>query len=210
MLSVILIGLLALILGLTFCFGGYRFFIVLMPIFGFFAGFGLGADVINTLFGAGFLATLVSWAAGLVVGLLFAGLSYAFYNAAVMLLGGLVGYWLGASLMILLGFAPGGFLVFTVGLVVGIIFSLATLILGMPKYLLIFLTAFGGASTVISGVLLLLGRVPLEALNNGAVAAIVRGSFLWLFVWLAVGLIGFVVQWNNNRVYTLNPPPARF
>ena len=43
MLSILFISLFALILGLAFCFAGYRVFLVMLPIWGFFAGFWLGA-----------------------------------------------------------------------------------------------------------------------------------------------------------------------
>jgi len=41
----------ALLMGLVICFGGYRLFLVLLPIWGFFFGFALGAQTIQALFG---------------------------------------------------------------------------------------------------------------------------------------------------------------
>ncbi|MBV9323828.1 MAG: hypothetical protein JO352_08595, partial [Chloroflexi bacterium] len=40
--------------------GGYRFFIFLLPIWGFFFGFGLGAQAVQALFGDAFLSTVTS------------------------------------------------------------------------------------------------------------------------------------------------------
>ena len=62
-----LTGLLTLFLGYVLAFAGYRFFAVLLPIFGFLFGFGFGAQMIQALFGGGFLSTLTSWAVGIVV-----------------------------------------------------------------------------------------------------------------------------------------------
>lgn len=45
----------ALLFGLVVAFGGYRLFLVLLPIWGFFAGFFLGAQTIS------FLSAMVSW-----------------------------------------------------------------------------------------------------------------------------------------------------
>ncbi len=47
--------LIAIILGLVVCFGGYRLFLILLPIWGFFFGFFLGAETVQVIFGIGFL-----------------------------------------------------------------------------------------------------------------------------------------------------------
>ncbi len=88
----ILIGLLALAIGLAFAFYGFKLFLVLLPIWGFFAGFLLGANGIAYIFGETFLATATGWVVGFLLGLLFAVLSYLFYWVAVILLGGALGY----------------------------------------------------------------------------------------------------------------------
>ncbi|MGD8586106.1 MAG: hypothetical protein PVJ75_12205, partial [Chloroflexota bacterium] len=71
--------LIALFVGAAICFGGYRWFLILLPVWGFFFGFGLGAQSIQILLGVGFLATVSGWLVGFIVGLLFAVLSYLFY-----------------------------------------------------------------------------------------------------------------------------------
>ena len=45
-----LIGALVLLVGLLFCFVGYRFFRILITIWGFFAGFNLGTAAMTALF----------------------------------------------------------------------------------------------------------------------------------------------------------------
>ncbi|MBV9324012.1 MAG: hypothetical protein JO352_09530 [Chloroflexi bacterium] len=50
-------GMLALLFGMLLLFGGCRFFIFLLPIWGFFFGFGLGAQAVQALFGDAFLST---------------------------------------------------------------------------------------------------------------------------------------------------------
>ena len=60
--------LIALFLGAVILFGGYRLFLILLPIWGFFFGFGLGAHTVTLLFGQEFFATVTSWVVGFVVG----------------------------------------------------------------------------------------------------------------------------------------------
>ena len=92
-------GLIALGIGLLFAFYGFRLFIILLPIWGFFAGFVIGAGAITTLFGEQFLATITSWAAGLIVGIIFAALSYLYYWFAVIFVGASLGYMVGPKLL---------------------------------------------------------------------------------------------------------------
>ena len=73
----------ALMFGLVMVFSGYRLFLFLLPIWGFFAGFFLGAQTIHYLFDVGLFATVTGWVVGFFVGLIFAVLSYLFYFLAV-------------------------------------------------------------------------------------------------------------------------------
>src|SRR5215203_4697950 len=106
-------GLIALGIGLLFAFYGFRLFIVLLPIWGFFAGFLIGAGAMTALFNEGFLVTVTSWVAGFVVGAIFALLSYLYYWFAVIFVGASLGYMAGEGLMSLLGIGD-GFLAFVV------------------------------------------------------------------------------------------------
>src|SRR5512138_3311751 len=85
-------GMIALLFGLALCFAGYRLFLVLLPIWGFFFGFGFGAQTVQALFGDAFLATITSWVVGFIVAAVFAVLAYLFYLAAVALLSFSLGY----------------------------------------------------------------------------------------------------------------------
>ena len=75
MLQVIFAALFAFLIGLAFLLYGYRLFLVMLPIWGFFAGFWLGAQTIAMLLGGGFLATTTGWVVGFATGLLLAVLS---------------------------------------------------------------------------------------------------------------------------------------
>src|SRR5947199_1978851 len=92
-----LIGVLVLLVGATFCFVGYRFFRILIAIWGFFAGFNLGTAAMTALFSNAFLQTTTGIVLGLVLGLVFAVLPYFFYYFAVVLLGAPAAYDLGSG-----------------------------------------------------------------------------------------------------------------
>ena len=194
-------GLIALGIGLLFAFYGFRLFLVLLPIWGFFAGFVIGAGAITTLFGEQFLATITSWAAGLIVGVIFAVLSYLYYWFAVIFLGAALGYVAGEGLMRLLGIGD-DFLTFMVALVVAIAFALAFIFLRVPKYLILVATAFSGAFAAIVGVAMLLGQVPYTALSRGIVGALTVAqnnlSWIWALGGLALGVVALLYQMRTS------------
>ena len=98
-LELLCMALIAIVFGLTVAFYGYRIFLILLPIWGFFFGFGLGAQTITVLFGDAFLATVTGWVVGFVVGVIFAVLSYLFYIVGVAIFSGSFGYALGIAIM---------------------------------------------------------------------------------------------------------------
>src|SRR3954465_9138718 len=97
-LSLACTGMIGLLFGAVLLFAGYRFFIFLLPIWGFFWGFALGAQSIQALFGDAFLSTVTSWVVGFFLALVFAVLAYVFYFMAVALVGGALGYAIGVGL----------------------------------------------------------------------------------------------------------------
>ncbi len=50
--QVLCVSIFALIFGTSLLFLGYRYFFFLLPFWGFFAGFGLGAGTVTMLFGS--------------------------------------------------------------------------------------------------------------------------------------------------------------
>jgi hypothetical protein len=194
-LDALLVGLLALVVGLAFAFYGFRLFLILLPIWGFFIGFLFGAGFVTALFGDGFLSTVLSWIVGFGFAVVFALLSYLYYWFAVIFLGGSIGYALGLSLMAWLNIT-GNLIVFIVAIAFAVVFALAFVFLRVPKYLVLVATSFGGAFAAIVGVALILGRVPLAALQAGLAGAYVRDSlsFVWLAAAIVLGVIGYFYQ----------------
>jgi hypothetical protein len=95
----LLLGILAIAIGAAVCFAGYKFFLFLLPLFGFVACFWLGSAAIVQLFGSGFLSDVTSWVIGAVCGVILAIGSYFFWYIAIVALAGAVGAWLGEGIV---------------------------------------------------------------------------------------------------------------
>jgi hypothetical protein len=200
-------AILALIIGVLALVAGYRLFLLLLPIWGFFAGFAMGAHATTLIFGTGFLSTATSWIVGFVAGLIFAVLSYLIYIVGVALLSAAFGYFLGAGIMLL--FLDPGLIVTLVGLAGAVVMAFVVLAFNIQKPVLEFITSFGGATAVLTGILLLFGRISLEALGENPVRMVLDDSIFWLIVWLVLGFVGFGVQIASNRTYVIEAPENR-
>jgi Domain of unknown function (DUF4203) len=198
-----LIGALVLLVGAAFCFVGYRFFRILIAIWGFFAGFNLGAGAMTALFHNAFLGTTTGIVLGLVIGVVFAALAYFFYYIAVVLLGASVGYSIGSGLMAAIGLNNPGFISVVVGVVLAVILAVLILALNLPKILIMVLTALGGAVAMVAGVLMLFGQIHVAGLQYGVAVAEVRASWFWSIVVVALAIVGFLAQWRTMQEYTL-------
>ena len=202
MLSVIFAGLFALLIGAFFCFMGYRVFLALLPVWGFFAGFWLGAEGVALLFGTGFLATTTGIITGIITGLILAVLSYFFYFAGVIIIAAIVGYALGSGLMVAIGFDP-GLISALVGIVTAVIVMGVTLLFNLQKIVIIILTALGGANAILLGILLFLGRVSLDSISTArdAIGPVLQDSWFWALAWLVVAAFGIYTQIRYHRTY---------
>jgi hypothetical protein len=195
------VGLLAILVGAGFCFMGYRLFLILMPIWGFFAGFAVGAAGISALFGTGFLSTVLGWVVGLVLGVIFALLAYFIYWAAIVILATSAAYSLGAG--IITGFGWPGFIAFIVGVAFAVAAVLLAIFLDVPQILVFILTALAGAGALLAGVLLWIGHIKVEDLHQGAVAAVILDSWFWFVLYLALAIAGIFVQIVSVQGYQL-------
>jgi hypothetical protein len=200
----IFVALLMLVLGLLFCFVGFRLFVILLPVFGFFAGFLITTQAIVEWFGGTFLALASAWVFGFVVGLLCAVVAYFFYYAAVGILAAAVGYELGVGLMAGFG-VDSGFVQFLVGVVLATALVAAVILLNLPKVFIIILTAEAGATMILTGLLLAIGRIPLTALRWGVVGAFIRDSWFWFLVLLVITAAGVIAQLFVPSEFTLAP-----
>lgn len=192
----LLIGLLAIAIGAAFAFYGFRVFLILLPIWGFFAGFLLGANVMTNLFGDGFLIEVSSWVVGFLVGLVFAVLSYLYYWVAVILLGGALGYQLTYGVLQWIGFDADGWIVFILALIVAAVFAVGFFVLRMPAVLVIVASAILGAGAIVAGVIVGLGLVPIETLESGIYGVYEAHDLgiVWIIAAIALAFAGAIYQ----------------
>jgi hypothetical protein len=189
----------ALFFGTMLLLGGYRFFMFLLPIWGFFFGFGLGAESVQALFGDAFLSTVTSWVVGFVVALVFALCSYLFYFAAVALVGGALGYALAVGILEAIGL-PFGFLVWIVGIVVGIIFAIGVIVLNIQKLVVIFATAILGAGVIVATFVVLFGGPAAQVAQNPVRIALQTSPF-WALLFIILAIIGLALQYQSTRTF---------
>ncbi len=158
--------------GAIACFAGYRFFRLVLSIYGFV----LGALLATTLAGAATTTSLVLWAIG----------------------GGIVGAAVGAMAVTLLWSRASSDA--HVLIVVGFAVAGALAALWLQKFVVITGTAFGGAWTLLVGALALAGDRAAAAAASAPDVWVVyplhpAPGRAWVpVVWLALGIAGMVVQ----------------
>jgi hypothetical protein len=199
-LSLACAGLIGILFGLVLCFAGYRLFIILLPIWGFVFGLVFGAQSIQLLFGTGFLATVSSWVVGLVVGAIFAVLSYLFYIVAVAIIAGSLGYGLTVAFLFLIGM-DANWLMWLIGIVVAIAFAVVTIVFNLQKWVVIGATAILGAGAMIETVVFLFR--PAAVLLENPVKAALDASPLLLIVFIVFAILGIVAQVMNTRNFVV-------
>ncbi len=194
--------------GVLVAFSGYRLFLSLLPIWGFFFGFVLGTQTIQALIGDGMFATATSWVVGFVVALIFAVLSYLFYFWAVAVVAGSLGYGIGVGLMNLIGlnFA---LIPWVVGIILAVVLILATFRYNLAKVVIIAATAIGGSALAIGTLAMGPGSVTLADAFNNPVRAALDAGFIWAVLFVGMAAAGFYIQWQANRAWTAEPYPNR-
>jgi hypothetical protein len=198
----VLIGLLLLIAGIGLTLAGLRVFLFLLPVWGFVAGFFVGAALIHAWFGDGFLTTVGGWIAGLILGVIFAIGSYLYWYVGAILAAASVGALLGSGLMALFD-VDTAWVVFLVSLVGAALAAFAALVLMLPVYVVIINTAFAGAFAIVTSLLLLFNRIDLEALRFGGAWAAIDDSLLWLIVIAVLAGLGIAAQLPQVALVTL-------
>jgi hypothetical protein len=195
MLQIVLFSLLAIVIGAALILYGYRIFLVLLPVFGFFAGFWVGASAIQWTLNENFLATLFSIGVGVVLGIIFAIASYAIYFAGVAVVAFAFGAMIAASIMTFIGFEAGA-AVSLVALAAGILLAILTFQRNLQKYFIMGIMSLGGGNLVVLGILVLIGQVSLEALRakGDMIGPVLAAGAVWIIIWLGLAIAGLVFQ----------------
>lgn len=193
----------ALILGLIITFGGYRLFLALLPIWGFFFGFALGAQTLQAVFGVGFLSTVTSWVVGFFVGAIFGLLSYLFYAVGVALVAGGLGYALGAGFMNLIGL-DWNWLVWLVGIIVAVAAVVVTFLFNLQKYVIIAATAIAGAGMIVGTLMFgITGVTIVNFLAENPIRFALQDRPIWTIIFLILAIAGIALQIMANREWEI-------
>lgn len=190
------------IVGVTLLFAGYRLARILIPLWGLLAGFALGAAGVSDAMNNSFLGTTLGIVVGICVGLLFALLSYFFFSLAVVLFSASLGYWLGTSLVLFLGFNK-GFLSAAVGIALGAVVGVVALFGNFPKYYLIIASSIAGSVAIAGAFMLLTNKIELDAYSYAQASKAVTSSWLWSLIVLVMSVIGIGVQIKTDTQYEL-------
>ena len=174
--------------GAVACFAGYRFFRIVLGLYGFV----LGALLATTVAGAGSTSSLLIWAVvGGLTGALLLNLAYFF---GVVLVGAAVG----AMAVTLLWSRASGDPHVLIVVAFAVVGALAAM--WLQRYVVVTGTAFGGAWTLLVGALALTGDVTAQAASAANGVWVVypldpAPGRRWLpVVWLALGALGMFVQ----------------
>jgi len=132
---------------------------------------------------------------GAVIGIVLALLSYFWYYAAVVIVGGAVGYTLVAGFLGSLGFD--GILAFALGLVAAAVVALITIVLAVPAWLVVVLSAIGGAVAAVNGALILLGRIQLEDIDSGLGEGLLKDPLIAVVGVIVVAAAGIWYQMRD-------------
>ncbi len=188
----LVLSLVAIVAGGAFAFMGYRLFLILLPIWGFFVGFVVGADAVHAILGDGFLGTIAGWGLGFIVAIVFAVLSYVYWWFAICLVGGALGWTLATGALAAVGIGT-GFLQFIIALAAGVALAWVFFALAIPKYVVILATGVEGAAAVAAGLALLFGVTTTADYGDGLLAPL-TGHPLWLVIWIVVAVLGIGAQ----------------
>lgn len=196
--------LIALIIGVAVTFNGYRWFLILLPIFGFVFGFGLGVQTLQALFGQAMFATVASWVVGLIVGVVFAVLSYFIYLFGVAIYAGAVGYGLALVVMQAIGFNL-SFITWLIGIVAAVALAFVVLKFNVQKYVIIIGTSIIGAGTIIASVIYAFSpnKELIVQFTQLAVRAAISTSFWWWITFILLVGAGIYTQIVTTRTFVL-------
>jgi hypothetical protein len=215
----VVVGIAAIVIGGVFCFWGYFAMRLVIPIWGFFAGFMLGAGATSFFDDSEFLSTVLGWILGFFVGLLFAVLAYLFYEIAVVLAFASIGFTLGSGLMTALNIDWNWFVILA-GVALGIVFGIVAVVTELPMVLLVVFSTIAGALAITAGLMLVFNAIDTEDWTSTAVVDLIDDDWWWWGIAFALAIAGLVAQmsvitrmrwsmhqaWDNS--WRPGPPPA--
>ncbi len=179
---------------------GAKLFKLLLPIFGLVTGSMVGFIGFQAVFGSNAVSTALAIVVALVVGLVFAVMSYLFFDLAatfiIIALGAVAFSYLGVAL----GLNEQGFVVFLLGLAGAILAGIYATSTAMSIRLVVTVTSLLGVAYILTGLMLVVGDVTLADLHEAGIVrtllSVVDQSFLWFLVWVGGSLVAAQAQYR--------------
>jgi len=191
----IAVGIIALLTGAVFCFRGYLAMRLVIPVWGAFAGFMLGAGIVSG--DAGFLGNALGWMVGIGLALVFGVIAYLYYEVSVIIGMMGIGFVLGTSLMVAFG-VTWSWLIVLSGVVLAVVLAFVAIAGDLPMVLLTVLTALAGASTIVTGLMLLVGTVDVEDFDIGVTTENVADNWWWFVIYGGLVVGGIIAQFTDT------------
>ncbi len=190
----VVVGILIILIGALFCFRGWLAMRIVIPIWGAFAGFIVGAGLVQGWTGDGFLSTSFSWIIGIVFAIVFFFLAYLYFEVSVILAMGFIGFAVGVAALGALG-VTWNWLLVLVGIVVGLALAGVAIASNLPMGVLAVVTALGGASAITAGLMLVVGTVNLDDFDNGVTTKdLIHDNPWWYVLYFALAIAGIIAQ----------------
>lgn len=194
----IIVGILAVVVGALFCFRGYIAMRFIIPIWGAFAGFMLGAGLVASFADEGFLASVLAWTVGFGVALIFGLFAYLYYEVSVFIAMSAIGFALGTGLMVALG-VTWSWLIILVGVAVGVLLAIFAMVGDLPMTILTVLTASAGATVSLAGVFLLLDVISVGDLTDESTTQQIGDDWWWYAIYLVLVVAGIISQVRSTE-----------
>lgn len=191
----VIVGVLTLLVGALFCFRGYLAMRIVIPIWAGLAGFVLGAAIVSD--DAGFLGSLLGWIVGLATALAFAIVAYLFYEVAVVIGMGAIGFTIATTVLAAFG-VTWSWVIILAGVGLAALLAVVAILGDLPMVLLTVLTAIAGASAMVSGLMLMFGVVDLDDYTVGATTEGVADDWWWYAIYFGLAIVGVVVQLTDT------------
>jgi hypothetical protein len=190
----IVVGIIALLTGAVFCFRGYLAMRLVIPVWGAFAGFMLGAGIVSG--DAGFLGNALGWLVGFALAIVFGLIAYLYYEVSVIIGMMGIGFVLGTSVMVALGVSWSWLIVLS-GVVLAVVLAFVAIAGDLPMVLLTILTALAGASTMVGGLMLLFGTFDVDDFSFGITTEFVADDWWWFVIYGGLVVGGIIAQFTD-------------
>jgi hypothetical protein len=167
---------------------------LVIPVWGAFAGFMLGAGIVSG--DAGFLGNALGWLVGFALAIVFGLIAYLYYEVSVIIGMMGIGFVLGTSVMVALGVSWSWLIVLS-GVVLAVVLAFVAIAGDLPMVLLTILTALAGASTMVGGLMLLFGTFDVDDFSFGITTEFVADDWWWFVIYGGLVVGGIIAQFTD-------------